>query len=112
MNAEETFKLTLESIETIHKDLLESVFKAIEEARDRGEFSIAWPIGNVENKTVDAIAHLLTLKGFKAYREHWETDGRLIDEQYGPFGLFKRKRWVHAFSFYLRISWRKADSSI
>lgn len=112
MNAEETFKLTLQSIETLHKDLIESIFKSIEEARDRGEFRLIWPIANVENKTVDAITHLLSLRKFKVYREHQEVDGHLIDERYGPFGLLKRKKWAHSFSFYLRISWWKPDSSV
>lgn len=112
MNAEETFKLTLKSIETVHKDLLESVFKAIEEARDRGEFSIAWPLAQVKEEAVIPVWNFLESKNFKVHREHEVESVKWVDERYGPFRLFKDKTPKCIYSYHLRISWWKQDSSV
>lgn len=112
MNAEEAFQMSSQSIETIHKDLIASVLNAIEEACKRAEFSIAWPLDQMEEEAIGPVWSLLESKKFRVHREHKIESARWVDERRGPFGLFKGKTQKYTFSYYLRISWYKPDSSV
>lgn len=112
MNAEEAFQTSNQSLETVHKDLIEAVLNAITDACKRAEFSISWPLAHVEKGRIRPLAIYLESKKFRVHREHQIESERWVERPCGPYGLFTRKIPSYTYSFYLRISWYKPDSSV